>query len=227
MKDVLIPLGLITFLGLFVYALISTARKQRKTKTAAFSDLARGRGLRYEAADDGKAQQFAQDLEGLGQFKSPSLGDLIPTDVVSGVLGGMPVVLFRHTTRYYEGYSREWFVVGVSAGTSIAERCSVQFFKSRVATDSMYLKDPVVKEKKAGPFHLLVRAPGQASAGKMLDDDVLLRLSSLAGDLPFVPEIQVRANRVAVYLAERNATVESARDLQKLLDFSIVVAAAS
>ena len=73
----------------------------------------------------------------------------------------------------------------------------------------------------------MVRAPDQASAGKMLDDDVLTSLANLADELPFVPEIQIRANRVAAYLGERNATVETAKDLQALLDLATAVAGVS
>ena len=73
----------------------------------------------------------------------------------------------------------------------------------------------------------MVRAPDQASAGRMLDDDVLTSLANLADELPFVPEIQIRANRVAAYLGERNATVETAKDLQALLDLATAVAGVS
>ena len=224
MQDILIPLGLIAFLGLFVFAFISTARKQRNEKAAVFSDFARVKELRYAVADDGTAQRFARDLDGLGHFKSPSLGDRIPTDVVSGVVSGMSVVLFRHATRFYEGYSREWLVAGVSADASIAERCSLQFFESAVTTDSLYLHDPIAKQGRHGRFHLLVRAPTRASAGRTLDDDVLSRLSDSAGDLPFAPEMQIRANRVAVYPAERNTAIENAQDLQRLLDLATLAA---
>ena len=62
MKDVLIPLGLLLFIGFFVYAIIHTARKQRKAKARVFRDFADKNGLRYQEEDDGKAQGFAQDF---------------------------------------------------------------------------------------------------------------------------------------------------------------------
>ena len=40
MKDMLIPLGLLLFIGFFVYAIIHTARKQRKAKARVFRDFA-------------------------------------------------------------------------------------------------------------------------------------------------------------------------------------------
>jgi hypothetical protein len=81
-----------------------------------------------------------------------------------------------------------------------------------------------LKGHKLVENNLLVRAPDPAAAGGMLDNEILVELAKLAGNLPFVPEIQVRANRVAVYLGERNATVDSVDDLKKLLDFATVVA---
>jgi hypothetical protein len=224
MKDVLIPLGLLLFLVLLVYALISGARKQRKAKRAVFRDLAREAGLRYEAKDGGRARQFSQDMDALGQFRSPSLGDLIPEDVVRGTLRGLAVVLFRHRTRFYEGYSREWWVAGVQADRDLAERCSVQLLEGSAAVDSIYLRDSVVKQKETGSFRVVVRAPSESAAGRMADDDVLQRLSRLARSLPFRAEIQIRGSRVAAYLADRNATIEGVEDLRKLLDFSFSVA---
>ncbi|MEJ2364906.1 MAG: hypothetical protein P8017_09555, partial [Deltaproteobacteria bacterium] len=114
MKDVLIPVGLLLFVGIFVYAFVRTGRKQRKAKSAVFRDFADKNGFRYQAEDDGKAQNFAQDFDGIGRFNSPSLGRVIPKDVVHGVVSGLEAILFRHMTRFSEGWAREWFVAGVT-----------------------------------------------------------------------------------------------------------------
>ena len=167
MKDVLIPLGLLLFIGFFVYAIIHTARKQRKAKARVFRDFADKNGLRYQEEDDGKAQGFAQDFDGIGRFSSPSLGKVIPKDVVDGILNGSEAILFRHSIRFSEGWAREWFVAGVTSAETIAERCAVQFCKGRADKSTMYLQDPVVKEQKVGPFNLVVRAAGPSYAGKM------------------------------------------------------------
>lgn len=224
MKDVLIPLGLLLFIGFFVYAIIHTARKQRKAKTGVFRDFANKGGLRYLEEDDGRAQQFARDLDGIGRFSSPSLGKVIPKDVVYGSMNGSETILFRHRIRFSEGWAREWFVAGITCAEPIAERCSIQFCNRRAARSTMYLEDSVVKEQKVGPFTLVVRAAGQSYAGKMMDDRVLKQLAGLAGELPFRPEIQVRKNRVAVYLASRNATIDDVETLGNLLAFTRSVA---
>jgi hypothetical protein len=224
MKDVLIPLGLLLFIVFFVYAIIHTTRKQRKAKARVFRDFADKNGLRYQEEDDGKAQAFAQDFDGIGQFSSPSLGKIIPKDVVYGIMNGLEVILFRHSIRFSEGWAREWLVSGVTSAETIAERCAVQFCKGKADKSTMYLQDPVVKKQKAGLFNLVVRATGPSYAGKIVDDGVLKQLSGLAGDLSFRPEIQVRGKRIVAYLADRNATVDDVETLGNLFKFTISAA---
>ena len=224
MKDVLIPLGLLLFIGLFVYAIVQTARKQGRAKASVFQDFADRYGLRYLEEDDGKAQDFAGDFDGIGRFSSPSLGKVLPEDVVDGTMDGSAVILFRHSIRFSEGWAREWFVTGVISNEPIAERCSVQFCRGRADKGTMYLEDSVVKEHNAGGFDLLVRSASASGAGKFVDEGILERLAGLAGKLPFRPEVQVRGNRIAAYLADRNATVEDAETLETLLKFTNDVA---
>ena len=220
MKDVLIPLGLVLFIVFFVYLIIHTTRKQRKAKARVFRNFADKNWLRYQEEDDGKAQDFAQDFDGIGRFSSPSLGKVIPKDVVYGIMNGSEVILFRHSIRFSEGWAREWFVSGVTSAETIAERCAVQFCKGKADKSTMYLQDPVVKEQKIGPFNMVVRATSPSYAGKIMDDSVLKQLSGLAGDLSFRPEIQVRGKRIVAYLADRNATVDDVETLVNLFEFT-------
>ena len=201
MKDVLIPLGLLLFIGIFIYAIIHTARKQRKAKASVFRYFAEKNGLRYQEEDDGRAQRFAQDFDGIGRFSSPSLGKVIPKDVVAGILNGSDAILFRHSIRFSEGWAREWFVAGINSTETIAERCAVQFCK-------------------VGFFNLVVRATDLSSAGKIADEGVLNQLADLAGNLSFRPEIQVRGKRIVAYLADRNATVDDVETLENLFEFT-------
>ena len=225
MKDVLIPLGLLLFIGFFVFAIIHTGRNQRKAKAKVFRDFADKNGLRYREEDDGTAQEFAKDFDGIGRFSSPSLGKVIPKDVVDGILNGSEAILFRHSIRFSEGWAREWFVAGVTSAEKIAERCAVQFCKGRADMSTMYLQDPVVKEQKVGPFNLVVRAADLSSAGKIVEEGVLNQLADLAENLSFRPEIQVRGKRIVVYLADRNATVDDVETLGNMCQF--IMSAAS
>lgn len=220
MKDVLIPLGLLLFIGFFVYAIIHTARKQHKAKASVFRDFADKNGLRYQQEDDGTAAGFAKDFDGIGRFSSPSLGKVIPKDVVGGMLNGSEAILFRHRIRFSEGWAREWFVAGVTSAETIAERCAIQFCKRKADKSTMYLQDPVVAEQKVGPLILVVRAADPSSAGKIVELDVLKRLADLAGNISFRPEIQVRGERIVAYPADRNTTVDDVETLEKLFQFT-------
>lgn len=220
MKDTLIPVGLLLFIVFFGYAMVHTGRKQREAKRGAFKSFAIGNGLRYQKEDDGTAQGFAQDFDGVGRFRSSSLGKVIPQDVVSGTVSSFETVLFRHSIRYSEGWGREWFVVGLTAAELIAERCTVQFCKGRADKNAMHLPDAIVKEQKIGPFDVVVRAPTPSHAGKMIDDRVLRQLAGFAEELSFRPEIQVRGKRIIAYLADRNATLDGAETLGELLEFT-------
>jgi len=224
MKDVLIPLGLLPLIGFLVYAIIHTGRKQRKAKARVFRDFAEQNDLRYQKEDDGKAQGFARDFDGIGRFSSPSLGKVIPKDVVHGIMNRSETILFRHSIRFSEGWTREWFVAGVISAETIAERCSVQFCKGRGDQRTMYLQDPVVKECQVGPFSLVVRAAGPSYTGKIGDDGVLNKLAGLAVNLSFRPEFQVRGRRIVAYLADRNATIDDVETLENLFEFTMSVA---
>ncbi len=220
MEDLLIPLGLVVFILLFTFAIIHTARKQRKAKARAFRDFADRHALSYRGEDDGRAQAFAEGFDGIGRFSSPSLGKVIPQDVVRGSMDGVKVILFRHSIRYSEGWAREWFVTGVRCPESLSEACAIEFHEGKADPGSNYLADPVVKEKKVGPFNLVVRAASPSHAGKFIHDGALIKLSDLAQNLSFRPEIQVRGQRLAAYPADRNASIDGVETLERLLVFT-------
>lgn len=224
MADLLIPLGLLAFIALFAYALVSGARRQQAKKQAVFRDFAHQQGLEYRAEDDGAARRFAAELDGIGRFESPSLGAVHPRDVVSGTFGGRRMILFRHGTRFGEGNAREWFVAGTESAASIAERGAVQISKRPPPSDSLYLEDPVVHARRIGSVHVQVRAPSSDAAAKLIDDTLLTRLAGHAAELPFEPEIQIRANRIAVYPGNRNDGIETVDELRKLAEYAIRIA---
>lgn len=224
MKDILIPLGSLSFLCFFVFVFIRTARKQRDAKACIFENFATRFKLFYLKKDDGKVQKFASDFDGIGRFKSPSLGKILPKDVVFGNLNELQIFVFRHGIRFSEGWAREWVVAGVKRQNPLAKRCSIQFCKQRSDKDTMYLQDPIVKEFETSSFLMVVRAPNLSSAGIMSNDDTLKWLAKVAGEIPFRPEIQVRENRIVTYLADRNEVIENVENLEFLLKISQKVA---
>lgn len=218
--DYLLPIGGVVAFAFLAYAVVAAARGQREKKSGLFRTFAEDLALEYTPTDDGAAKDFGRDLDGIGVFSSPSLGDVEPKDLVSGSLDGMEVVAFRHRTRIYEGYTMEWSVVGLTTGQEMARRCSVQLLRKGTRSSTMYLTDGVIIEVEAGPFRLVVRAPELEAAGSFSSEDVLARLAELADRLRFRPDIQVRGKRIAVYPAGRNDTVESTDDLIALLHFA-------
>ncbi|RTR05883.1 hypothetical protein [Halomonas nitroreducens] len=220
MKDVVIPVGLLIFIVLFAYAMVHSARKQRASKKKVFEEFARDQGLSYLDKDDGRVQEFTQDFDGVGRFWSPSLGNVIPKNVISGKENSSRVFLFRHSIRYSAGWAREWFVSGLAAADHIADRCAIQFCKKGSDKSTMYLQDDIVKVKTIGDFDIVVRSQSSSCAGKLLDERVLKQLAEFAEDLPFRPEIQVRGKRVIAYLADRNASIDDVRSLKSLFEFT-------
>jgi hypothetical protein len=220
MKDIIIPIGFLLFLALFVYAIIHTGRKQRQAKSNVYRDFARNHGLRYLEIDDGKVQTFAKEFDGIGQFKSPSLGKVIPQDVVFGTKDGLEVILFRHSIRFSEGWAREWFVCGIHNEESIANKCAVQFCKRKTDKSSMYLKDPVVKEYTSEPFRMIVRSSSPANTGKLTQDHTLRQISLLANNLSFRPEIQLYGKNIVCYSGGRNETIDDMKMLVDLFEFT-------
>ncbi len=224
MKDILIPLGLLLFIVFFAFAIIYTGRKQRNEKSRIFRDFSEKKNFHYKEEDDGLAEEFAHDFHGIGQFYSPSLGKLTPKDVVHGKTKGGESILFRHQSRFSEGWAREWFVAGITNAEPIVERCTIQFFKGKAITDSVYLKDPVVRELAIGPFNVIVRAETDSSTYQIINEDVLNQLVAIARKLHFTPEIQIRGKRVIAYLADRNSSVDNLETLEALFEFVKVVA---
>jgi hypothetical protein len=102
-KDILIPIGVLLFIALFIYAIIKEGRKQKREQSFFFKKLAERKGWKYIKEDDGTAQHVAHDFEGIGVFSSPSLGKIIPRNVVLGRTEVGRCCLFEHYTRIYEG----------------------------------------------------------------------------------------------------------------------------
>lgn len=221
MGDILIPVGVLAIIGFLVYAIVVVGRRQREATRAVFQAFAERAGLEYLAIDDGTAREFARDMDGIGQFISPSLGTLIPEDVVSGEFEGARVVAFRHMTRIAEDETREWLVAGVEAPETISVRSMVEFKEPKASARSSYLEDPIAKERQAAGFHLVVRSPTPGDAGPLMHDGRLDSLADRASSLPFRPELQIRGNRLAAYPASRNASLDGVDQLVALMQFAL------
>lgn len=217
MTDVLIVLGVLLIMGLLVVALLRVAPRHEKEMNNAFEELAMRRGLRYQAEDDGRVQEFAGHFDGLGELGSASSGGSDPKNVVSGVLDGQRIFLFRQGTRHSEGSAPEWFVAGLELKNPLADRCSVQFCRRKADRETTYLADPIVKEQQIGSFDVVVRAGDPSGAGRLIEEPILGQLAARAEQIAFRPELQVRGNRVIAYPADRDTAIDHANDLDHLL----------
>ena len=68
MKDALIAVGVLSFIVLFIYAMIKEGRKQKRQQSAFFKKLADRRDWEYMEEDDGTVRHLARDFEGIGIF---------------------------------------------------------------------------------------------------------------------------------------------------------------
>lgn len=221
--DWLISLAVMAVLAIGGYAIVVGGRRKREAQREVFRSWARARGFVYLESDDGRASRFAADLDGIGQFTSPSLGTVTPRDVVVGRLNGRNMIAFRHSTRFTEGDAREWYVVGVSAAHSIAERASVQFLDASEDESTRYLRDGVVAEHTINGLRVVVRGPTPHAAHRLLDQAVFADLAELVADVWSRPEIQVRQERIAIYPKGRSVTIDRPDRLTELLEVAIAV----
>ena len=217
MANVLIVLGVLLVMGVIVVALLRVAPKHEKEVNNAFEELARRHGLRYQAEDDGRVQEFVRDFDGIGQLESQSSGRSNPKDVVSGVLDGQRIFVFRLDTRDSEGSAREWSVAGLQLKKPIADRCSLQFCPPEGCSESTQLHEPIVKEQEIGSYNVVVRSGDSSGAGRLTEEKVLGPIAARAGQLAFRPELQVRGARMIAYPADRHTTIDHANELDRLL----------
>jgi hypothetical protein len=191
-KDVLIPIGVLLFIALFIYAIVKEGRKHQKAPNVFFKKLAEHKGWKYLKEDDGTALHVSNGFEGIGVFSSPSLGKMIPRNVVNGRMNVGNWWLFEHHTRIYEGYVMKWFACVVEAQNDLGGSFVVQSKgKAGTITDNFYTGHKIsIEDDWAKGFRLYCN--------------------------------QVRKDRFAVYPSSRNFQLKSVQDLERLIDFSQV-----
>ena len=222
MKDILIPIGVLLFIALFLYAIVKEGRKQQKGPNVFFKKLAKRKGWKYLKEDDGTAQRLAYDFEGIGVFSSPSLGKMIPRNVVLGRTKVGRCCLFEHYTRIYEGYAMKWFVCLVEAQNDLGGSFVVQSRgKAGTITDNFYTGHKItIADDWAKGFKLYLN--DKAPKKEMLPMGTLQKLFQEMANLPWRIDMQVRKDRLAVYPSSRNFQLKSVQDLERLAEFSQV-----
>jgi hypothetical protein len=221
-KDIFIAVGVLSFIALFIYAIVKEARKQKKQHSFFFKKLAERKGWKYIREDNDTIQRFAHDFEGIGVFSSPSLGKMIPLNVVLGRTKVGGCCLFEHSTRIYEGYAMKWFVCLVEAPNALRGSYVVQSKgKAGTITDNFYMGQKIsIEDDWAKGFTLYCN--DQAPEKEMLPKGTLQKLFREMANLPWRVDIQVRKGRLAVYPSSRNFQLNTVKDLEQLIEFSQV-----
>ena len=221
-KDVLIGTGILSFIALFIYAIVKEGRKQKKEQSFFFKKLADRRGWKYIEEDDGTVQRLAHNFEGIGVFSSPSLGKTIPRNVVLGRTKVGRCCLFEHYTRIYEGYAMKWFACVVEAQNDLGGSFVVQSRgKAGTITDNFYTGQKIsIADDWAKGFRLYLN--DKAPKKTMLPMGTLQKLFQEMANLPWRIDMQVRKDRLAVYPSSRNFQLKSVQDLERLAEFSQV-----
>jgi hypothetical protein len=221
-KDVLIPIGALLFIILLIYAIVKEGRKQQKGTRVFFKKLAARKGWKYLTEDDGTAQHIAKDFEGIGVFSSPSLGTMIPRNVVLGRMKVGRCCLFEHYTRIYEGYAIKWFACVVETQNDLGGSFVVQSLgKAATITDNFYTGKKIsITDDWAKGYRLYCndKSPNK----EMLPTGTLQKLFQEVANLPWRIDMQARKDRLAVYPSSRNFQLKSVQDLERLVEFSQV-----
>ena len=219
-KDILIPIGVLSFIALFIYAIVREGRKQKKRQNVFFKKLADHRGWKYLKEDDGTAQHVARGFEGIGVFSSPSLGKIIPRNVVLGRTNAGRCCLFEHYTRIYEGYAMKWFACVVETQRDLGGSFVVQSrVKAGAITDNFYTGQKIpIEDDWARGFRLY--SNDKAPIKEILPMGTLQNLFQEMAKLPWRIDVQVIKDRLVVYPSSRNFQLNSVQDLEQLIEFS-------
>jgi hypothetical protein len=203
-KDILIPIGVLLFIALFIYAIVKEGRKQKREQNFFFKKLAERKGWKYLKEDDGIAQRLAYDFEGIGVFLSPSLRKIIPRNVVLGTTKPGRCCLFEHYTRIYEGYAMKWFACVVETQNDLGGSFVIQSRgKAGTITDNFYAGQKIsIEDDWARRFRLY--SNDKAPVKEILPMDTLQKLIQEMANLPWRIDVQVRKDRLAVYPSSRN-----------------------
>jgi hypothetical protein len=222
MSQTLIPLGALLFLVLLVYAFVREARKQRSAARRLHEELARANGWRFDLVDDGTVQRASAGMEAIGCFESPSLGKMAPRNVVSGTLPEGRVWLYEHWQRISEDEAYHWNVCLIEGDSTPCAPAVIRFSdgsRTLSARNRFYTGEELpLPEPLRQQFLVYTRHPERLQSE--LPMDLLQKLHEAWRALPFRVDVQIRGKLVAVYPAERNATIDSLDGLEQLLGFS-------
>lgn len=216
----ILPYLVIGFIVFFAVAFIYEARRQRFAETKIYRQYAVSKGRRFAETDDGTARDMADGLEAVGVFQSPSLGRVIPQNVVTGKVPEGNLCQFKHSLRRQAGESYPFHVCIIQTVETAEYPIVLRFVRGQ-----KHLQNPFYRGKKvplADHFESQLVAYASDRADTVAND-VETRWAALireAESLPWRVDLQVRDRRVAVYSVERNIDKITPEALERLEDFT-------
>lgn len=218
-SDVL-PYLVIAFIVLFAGALIYEARRQRSTQQRTYRRYAHSKGRRFCESDDGTAQQMADGLEAVGIFHSPSLGPVLPKNVISGHVPEGNICLFTHSLRRQAGENHPFHVCIVKTDRSIEHGVVVRFTQGKTSRQNPFYRGSLIPVPNGLESRLIVYARNGGFPKELHSKEILLSLLREAESLPWRLDLQAVGHRVAVYTTERNMKPIDPEGLERLEAFT-------
>lgn len=220
MSQLLIPTGFLLFLVLVVYAFVREARKQRMAARRLLEELAERRSWLFAPLDEGDVQRRTGGMEAIGAFESPSLGAVLPQNVVSGTVAEGRVWLYEHSRRISEGDAYHWHVCLIEAHVSLGDPVVIRFSKgdrTLGARNPFYVG---VETPLPAPFQneFVVYTPGDQPPPLLAN--LLEQLHDAGRTLPLRVDLQIAGNVLAVYSNEKDGVADSLDGLEQLLGFA-------
>ena len=227
MADLIIGILVLGGLAALIGAIVVGGRRQRAARSAALRRAADRLGFTYLATDDGRAQRLAVGLGEFAHFRSPSLGTLVPSDVIHHVDEGTEVVAFRHHTRTTdEGNARHWYV-------AIAERHDATPCRSliRMRDRSVRRVAGVLTGRRQVGFpddpafdrRFMTDGPDEDTTRRHVTAAVRRCIVDLAASTGFAVDVHLQGKRTAAISAGRNRDLDS-DEILRLVDVARTVA---
>ena len=202
-----------------MYAFIREARKQKQGASSLFEKFAGAKGWGFSKEDTGTIQTIAKSFQGIGQFYSPSRGKLLPHNVISGSIPEGSIHFFQHTVRVYDGYALQLNVFFLQLNTPINQSLVIRFKKGKKKISNLFYTDPEIPLDETLSGDIVVHGKDSDAILQFINTIDLSNIIRSANKLKWRVDLQIKNDRIALYLSERNADIETHEDLIALLEF--------
>lgn len=216
----LLPIFIFCVIIMFVFAFIREAKKQKKRALSFFKKIAETHSWTYRETDTGIIQEILKDFQAVGNFYSPSLGKLPPKNVIMGTAPEGTFYFFQHHRRHYEDYAFQFNVLVLELNRYVAESLIICFKKGKSKLTNHFYTNPELPISEKWTEQIIVYGKNKNESLSLLEDANLKMLIQNANSLPWRVDLQIQKDRMAVYIADRNADIEKESDFFKLKEFA-------